>query len=199
VLTDRSGQQLSVGRTPPSPITYYRITWSADGRTMLYPARGGRALVALDVSQGSERLTSASDSAGIWLGAVLSPDAKEIVTAELRNPAGQFHIARGQVGGRSWSELQVPPGDNMPLVWRADGWIYLYNDRDGEDRVGRATRHPSIWRMRSNGSRSELVAWLPESCRFGFVSMSGDARRVACAVLHQEPDIWLVSNFGASP
>jgi serine/threonine-protein kinase len=198
VLTDRSGQQLSVGSTPPSPITYYRITWSADGQTMLYPARQGKALVALDVPQGSERLTVGADSIGIWLGAVLSPDAREIVTAELRD-AGPYHIARGQVGGHGWTELQVPAGDNMPLVWRADGWIYLYNDRDGENRVGRATRQPSIWRVRSDGSRRELVAWLPESCRFGFVSMSGDARRVACAVLHQEPDIWLVSNFGASP
>jgi len=34
--------------------------------------------------------------------------------------------------------------------------------------------------------------------RFGFVSMSGDGRRLACAVLHQEPDIWLVSNFDAA-
>ena len=35
----------------------------------------------------------------------------------------------------------------------------------------------SIWRMLPDGSRQELVAWF------------------ACAVLHQEPDIWLVSNF----
>jgi hypothetical protein len=49
--------------------------------------------------------------------------------------------------------------------------------------------------MRADGSRQERVAWLPAECRFGFVSMSGDARRVACAALHQEPDIWLVSNF----
>ena len=28
--------------------------------------------------------------------------------------------------------------------------------------------------------------------------MSGDGRRLACAVLHQEPDIWLVSNFDAA-
>jgi eukaryotic-like serine/threonine-protein kinase len=199
VLMDRGGQQLSVGSTPPSPITFYRITWSSDSRTMLYPAKDGKALVALDVLQGVERLTLAPDSVGIWLGAVLSPDAKEIVTAQMRDPGGPYHIARGHVGGRDWSELQVPPGDNMPLIWRADGWIYLYNDRDGEVRGSWATRQPSIWRVRSDGSRRELVGRLPESCRFGFVSMSGDARRVACAVLHQEPDIWLVSNFGASP
>ena len=44
----------------------------------------------------------------------------------------------------------------------------------------------------------ELVTWLPAECRLGFVSMSGDGRRLACAVLHQEPDIWLVSHFDAA-
>ncbi|HEY7481834.1 MAG TPA: hypothetical protein VH680_15065, partial [Gemmatimonadales bacterium] len=56
-------------------------------------------------------------------------------------------------------------------------------------------REASIWRLRPDGSRRELVAWLPVECRFGFVSMSGDARRVACAALEQEADIWLVPDF----
>jgi len=52
--------------------------------------------------------------------------------------------------------------------------------------------------MRPDGSRQELVAWLPAECRFGWASMSGDGLRLACVVLHQEPDIWLVSNFDAA-
>jgi serine/threonine-protein kinase len=195
VLADRSGQRLSIGSTPPSPIDYFRVGWSADGHTILYPARRGKALIAFDLPRSAEKVTNGSDSSGAWLGAVLSPVAREFVATEARSSREPFDLVRGTIGAVGWIRVPAPLGDNMPLIWRGDGWIYLYNDRDGDNRVGRATRSPSIWRMRADGSRQERVAWLPAECRFGFVSMSGDARRVACAALHQEPDIWLVSNF----
>jgi hypothetical protein len=127
---------------------------------------------------------------------VLSPDGREIVGAGLRRWSEAFRIARGSVGADSWTLLDVPPGDNMPLVWRRDGWIYLFNDRQ-LDRISHPAREASIWRLRPDGSRRELVAWLPAQCRFGFVSMSGDARRVACAALQQEADIWLAPRIEA--
>jgi Tol biopolymer transport system component len=197
VLTDRAGQRLSVGHTPPSPIGYFRTTWSADGRTILYPAGWGRAMVALDLGRGGETLTTGADTAGVWDGAVLAPDGREIVAAEFRRASDAYRLVRGRTGTDDWIRLPAPPGDNMPLVWRSDGWIYLFNDRDGDNRVGRATRSPSVWRIRPDGGRQERVAWIPAECRFGFVSMSRDARLVACAVLHQEPDVWLVSDFDA--
>jgi Tol biopolymer transport system component len=196
ILTDRTGRRLSVGTSPPAPVTYYRITWSADGRTLLYPSSEGRALVALDLAQSRERISTGPDSFGVWLGAVLSPDGREIVAAGLRRWSEPFRIARGTVGGNRWTLLQVPPGDNMPLVWRRDGWIYLFNDRQ-LDRLSHPARQASIWRMRPDGSGRELVAWLPAQCRFGFVSMSGDGRRVACAALQQDADIWLVPDVEA--
>jgi hypothetical protein len=48
----------------------------------------------------------------------------------------------------------------------------------------------------TDGRHQEVVAHLPVACCFGFVSMSGDARRLVCAVHRLEPDLWLVSNFG---
>jgi hypothetical protein len=129
----------------------------------------------------------------VWLGAVLSPDGREFVASELPRVSAPFRLSRGPVGEARRQELRGPPGSNMPLVWRKDGWIYLYNDPDADERLGWATRRPSIWRMRVDGSRLERVAWLPAECRFGFVTMSADARRVACAALHQEPDIWLLT------
>jgi Tol biopolymer transport system component len=196
ILTDRTGRRLSVGTTPPAAVTYFRISWSADGRTLLYPADEGRTLITLDLPQGTERRTTAADSFGVWLGGVLSPDGREIVGAGLRRWSEAFRIARGSVGADSWTLLDVPPGDNMPLVWRRDGWIYLFNDRQ-LDRISHPAREASIWRLRPDGSRRELVAWLPAQCRFGFVSMSGDARRVACAALQQEADIWLAPRIEA--
>ena len=173
ILTDRTGRRLSVGTTPPAAVTYFRISWSADGRTLLYPADEGRILITLDLQQSTEQLTTAPDSFGVWLGGVLSPDGREIVGAGLRRWGEAFRIARGSVGGGNWTLLDVPPGDNMPLVWRRDGWIYLFNDRQ-LDRISNPAREASIWRLRPDGSRRELVAWLPARCRFGFVSMSGD-------------------------
>jgi Tol biopolymer transport system component len=196
ILTDRTGRRLAVGTTPPTAVTYFRISWSADGRTLLYPAEEGRALVTLDLSQSAERVTQAPDSFGVWLGGVLSPDGREIVAAGLRRWSEPFRIARGTVGSGGWTLLEAPPGDNMPLVWRRDGWNYLFNDRH-LDRISHPAREASIWRIRPDGSRRELVAWLPAPCRFGFVSMSGDGRRVACAALQQEADIWLVPDIEA--
>ena len=193
VLARRSGRLASVGGTPPSPVTYFRISWSADGRRLLYPVRSGKAVVALDVETGGESTSTLPDSSGAWLGAVLSPDGREFVATELPRMTVPFRLSRGPVGAGQRQELRGPPGSNMPLVWRKDGWLYLYNDPDADERLAMATRHPSVWRMRADGSRLERVAWLPAECRFGFVTMSADARRVACAALHQEPDIWLLT------
>jgi len=198
ILTDRSGQRFQVGTTPPSLITYCRTSWSADGRLLLFPAQRGRTLVALNLAQGSEVVTAGADSMGPWLGAVLSPDGRNVFAAEMHRPEDALRLWRGTVGSASWIRVHGPAGDNMPLLWRRDGWIYLFNDRDGTNRTFRAASPAAIWRMHPDGSRRELVAWLPAECRFGFVSMSGDGRRLACAVLHQEPDIWLVSNFDAA-
>ena len=52
ILQDRLGQRLQIGTTAPAWVSYFRTTWSADGRLLLYPARKGRTLVALDVAEG---------------------------------------------------------------------------------------------------------------------------------------------------
>ena len=198
ILQDRSGQRLQIGATAPAWLSYFRTTWSADGRLLLYPARKGRTLVVLDVAQGSEAIISAVDSITPFLGAVLSPDGREVFAAGMHRPEEGFRLWRTSVGRGVWTRVSAPPGDNIPLLWRRDGWIYLFNDRYGANRMFRGANPAAIWRMRADGGRQELVAWLPAECRLGFVSMSGDGRRLACAVLHQEPDIWLVSNFDAA-
>ncbi len=195
VLTDSTAQRLQIGTAEPSATGYFRTSWSADGRTLLYNAKGTRTLVALELPRGTETVTAAPDSAGMWIGAAMSPDARSVVAADMHRLEQAPVLWRGVIGKGSWTRLAGPPGDNMPLLWRADGWIYLFNDPDGDDRVFRSTRRPAVYRMRPDGSRHELVAWLPARCRFGFVSMSGDARRLACAVIHDEPDIWLASSF----
>src|SRR5436305_883504 len=198
ILQDRSGQRLQIGTTPPDWLSYFRTNWSADGRLLLYPARKGRTLVVLDVAQGSEAIISAVDSITPFLSAVLSPDGREVFAAGMHRPEEGFRLWRTSVGRGVWTRVSAPAGDNIPLLWRRDGWIYLLNDRDGANRTFRAASPAAIWRMRPDGSRQELVAWLPAECRFGWASMSGDGLRLACVVLHQEPDIWLVSNFDAA-
>ena len=198
ILRQRSGQLLQVGTTAPSWISYFRTSWSADGRLLLYPARKGRTLVVLDVAEGSEAIISAADSITPFLGAVLSPDGRVVFAAGMHRPEEGFRLWRTSVGRGVWTRVSAPAGDNIPLLWRRDGWIYLLNDRDGANRTLRAASPAAIWRMRPDGSRQELVAWLPAECRFGWASMSGDGLRLACVVLHQEPDIWLVSNFDAA-
>jgi Tol biopolymer transport system component len=190
VLTDRSGQRLRIGSTPPSSVGYFRTAWSRNGRTVIYLADRGRTIVSLELSRGTETITPPPDSIGHWVGVALSPDGSEIVAAESHGLEQPFHLWHGTVGRAAWSQVSAPVGSNIPLLWRGDGWIYLFNDpRD-------ATGLPAVWRIRPDGSRPELVAWLPVQCRTGFVSMSADARRLACAVHRREPDLWLVSNFG---
>ena len=190
-LTDRSGVRRRMGTTPPSLVGYFRTSWSADGRTLLYPASNARALVALRVDQGSERLISTPDSMGYWMAAVVSPDGRQVVAAERHPGTDRFRIWHTAVAASRWLPSPAPMGNNIPLLWREDGWIYLFNQRP------EATALPSIWRMRPDGLRQEFVAHLPVACRFGFVSMSGDARRLVCAVHRLEPDLWLVSDFDA--
>ena len=187
ILSDRTGVRRRIGTTPPFLVGYYRTTWSTDGRTLLYPAAHARTLVALDVVQGNERLISTPDSLDFWAAAVLSPDAGEVVAAELHRATDRYRIWRTRTAGSKWVAVPVPDGDNIPLLWRADGWIYLFNQLPGS--------LPAIWRMKPDGTHHELVAHLPVACRFGFVSMSGDGRRLVCAVHQLEPDLWLVSNI----
>ena len=189
ILTDRTGGRRRMGTTPPSLVGYFRTSWSADGRTLLYPAAQARTLVALGVEQGSERLILTPDSMGYWMAAVVSPDGREVMGAERHRASDRFRIWRSAVDVTRWIPVSTPMGNNIPLLWREDGWIYLFNQRP------EATALPTIWRMRPDGSRRELVTHLPVACRFGFVSMSGDARRLVCAVHRLEPDLWLVSNL----
>jgi serine/threonine protein kinase/dipeptidyl aminopeptidase/acylaminoacyl peptidase len=190
VLTDRSGQRLRIGTTSPSSVGYFRTSWSLDGRTVIYLADRGRTIVSLEVSRGTETITQPPDSIGHWVGVALSPDGREMIAAESHGLEQPFHLWHGTVGHAAWSQVSAPVGSNIPLLWRGDSWIYLFNDPRN------ATELPAIWRIRPDGSRPELVARLPVQCRTGFVSMSADARRLACAVHRREPDLWLVSNFG---
>jgi hypothetical protein len=183
------GGRRRIGTTPPFLVGYYRTTWSADGRTLLYPAAHARTLVALDVVQGNERLSSTPDSMGFWMAAVVSPDGRQLVAAERHRAADRFRIWRTEVGGTEWVPIPTPIGNNIPLLWHENGWIYVFNQVPGANAL------PVIWRMRPDGRRQEVVAHLPVACRLGFVSMSGDGRRLACAVHRLEPDVWLVSNF----
>jgi serine/threonine protein kinase/Tol biopolymer transport system component len=187
ILTDRRGGRRRIGTTPPFLVGYYRTSWSADGRTLLYPAVHARTLVALDVAQGRETLISTPDSLDFWMAAVVSPDGRRVVAAENHRATDQFRLWRTSVAESQWISLPTPAGDNIPLLWREDGWIYLFNQVPGS--------LPVIWRMKPDSVRQEVVAHLPVACRFGFVSISGDARRLVCAVHGLEPDLWLVSNF----
>ena len=187
ILTDRMGRRRRMGTTPPFLVGYYRTTWSADGRTLLYAAAQARTLVALDLAQGAEQLISTPDSMDFWIAAVISPDGRQVVAAENDRSTNRYKLWRTTVAGSRWIPVPIPAGDNIPLVWREDGWIYFFNQIPGS--------LPAIWRMKPDGLRRELVAHLPVACRLGFVSMSGDGRRLVCAVHELQPDIWLVSGF----
>jgi len=67
----------------------------------------------------------------------------------------EIHVAalRTSVGRVAWARVSGPAGDNVPLLWRRDGWIYPFNDRDGANRPFRAANPAAIWRMRADGSR----------------------------------------------
>ena len=190
ILTDQMGRRRRMGTTSPFLVGYYRTTWSADGRTLLYPAAHARTLVALDVAHGDEKLIPTPDSLDFWIAAVVSPDGRQVVAAENDRATDRYKLWRTPVAGSRWIPVPIPAGDNIPLLWRKDGWIYLFNEIPGS--------LPVIWRMKPDGLRRELVAHLPIACRLGFVSMSGDGRRLVCAVHRLEPDVWLVSGLDPS-
>jgi hypothetical protein len=186
-LTDGVGRRRRIGTTPPFLVGYFRTSWSADGGTLLYPAAHARTLVALDVARGNETLISTPDSMDFWAGAVVSPAGDQVIAVENDRGTDRYRLWRTRVTGSRWISVPTPAGDNIPLLWRDDGWIYLFKQMPGA--------LPVIWRMRPDGLRQEFVAHLPVACRFGFVSMSGDGRRLACSVHRLEPDLWLVSNL----
>jgi serine/threonine protein kinase len=187
LLTDGMGRRSRIGTTPPFLVGYFRTSWSADGSTLLYPAAHARTLVVLDVARGNETLISTPVSMDFWMGAVLSPAGDQVVAVENHRAGNRYRLWRTRVTGSRWVSVPTPAGDNIPLLWREDGWIYLFKQLPGS--------LPVIWRMKPDGLRQEFVAHLPVACRFGFVSMSGDARRLVCAVHRLEPDLWLVSNL----
>jgi eukaryotic-like serine/threonine-protein kinase len=187
ILTDGMGKRRRIGTTPPFLVGYFRTSWSADGRTLLYPAAHARTLVALDVARGNETLISTPDSMDFWVGAVVSPAGDQVIAVENDRGTDRYRLWRTRVTASQWVSVPTPAGDNIPLLWREDDWIYLLKQLPGS--------LPVIWRMKADGLRQEFVAHLPVACRFGFVSMSGDGRRLVCAVHRLEPDLWLVSNL----
>jgi Tol biopolymer transport system component len=194
MMTDRAGQlRERIGTRPPAYVPYYRPSWSVDGHTLVYPSDGGRTQVVLDLRTRTERLVPSPDTLGHVPGIVMAPDGSKLLAAEWRRDTVWARLWRTAVDSHAWSPVPAPSGDNFPLVWSPDGWVYLFNDRSTYLRP--LDDLPTIWRMRPNGSRQELYARLPVACLKGFVTMSADGRRLACAVLEREPDVWLATDF----
>jgi len=164
-----------------------RLSWSPDGRTLMFPVDLGRHYALVDVGSGGADTLASPNMGAVHLTA-FSPDNSEVV-------AGASYLVHGPRTGGEWVRLTTPPVPVDPLLWARDGWIYfglLVWGRAGEgDPVG----FRAIWRTRVTASRAELFARLPELCSWWEISLAADARRLVCTVIQAEPDIWIAEHF----
>jgi Tol biopolymer transport system component len=165
-----------------------RLSWSHDGRTLMFPIDLGRHYALVDVTTGKADTLVAPRETGFHLTA-FSPNDHEVV-------AGWDPLLRGERTGRGWQRLPTPPGGGWdPLLWTRDGWIYFGHLTEGRTGEADPSGFREIWRTRVDASHAELYARLPELCSWWEISLSADARRLVCTVNKAEPDIWVAEHF----
>jgi eukaryotic-like serine/threonine-protein kinase len=169
-----------------------RPRWSADGLYLAYPARDQRRLALIDLARGTERDLAIADSIGAGYGEVVpAPDGRTLVASTLRRWTDWGEVWTSAADAGTWRRARAPFGENYPLAWAADGWIYLENHR------AMSTDHGAVrvelWRTRGPDGVPELVAPLPEGCMQADVA--ADGRRVVCVSLRTESDLYLGTDF----
>ena len=181
VIADLSGERPRRVGTSAIRVNFGTITWSPNGATLLYAADDPRRYVVLDLETKRETALARSPE---WLyDPVFSPDGREVVIAGVSNDF-RATLWRVALRERTWVRLEGLSGIVRPLLWAADGWVYVLRERE-------------IWRLRPSSGRQELYAKVPLDCLWEELSIARDAKRMVCTVVGLESDIWSATDFDA--
>ena len=169
-----------------------RPRWSADGRHLAYPTTDFRHVALVDVTQGREASVTVPDSIGSsYAEAVPAPDGRRVAVSTLRRMTDWGEVWIGGADGSGWTRARTPFGENHPVAWAADGWIYYVNHRAITGDHGSV--RTELWRARGPTGEPELVIPLPDGC--GQADVSADGRRVACMYSRTDSDVYVATDF----
>jgi eukaryotic-like serine/threonine-protein kinase len=172
--------------------TPVRPRWSADGRHLSYPTTGFRHVALVDVAQGIEASIVVPDSVGsTYAEAVPAPDGRRVAVSTLRRMTDWGEVWIGAVDGSGWTRARTPFGENHPVAWTADGWIYYVNHRAMMGDHG--SLRTELWRARGPTGEPELVIPLPDGC--GETDVSADGRRLVCMYFRTDSDVYVATDF----
>jgi len=167
--------------------TVFHLTW-APGPEILYPQIGNRNFHFLNPRTEEERPLVANDSVGRMFYPRYSPDAKKMAAYWNRvypaNLQGLWVISL-----RDSSQTRLLRGKVHPLEWSTDGkWIYAWNTE---------IRPLAILEVPVDGGQAQTVVTLPfeNIDSLGGISMTPDGKRIVCASLEVQSDVWLMENF----
>ena len=74
----------------------------------------------------------------------------------------------------------------MPIEWSADGkWIYAWNRE----------KPLEILKIPASGGRPETLVTLPFEHIYPGIGMTPDGKRIVCAVVETQSDVWVMENF----
>jgi Tol biopolymer transport system component len=164
----------------------YILAW-APGRDILYHRLGNRNFHMLNAVTEEEISLVTNDSVGFMFNARTSPDGKRIAA----------YWYRGGNDMRIWiisledsSQIPIYNGYAFPLVWSTDGkWIYACKSDE---------KPLEIIKIAVGDEQVNNFITLPFDnilYREDGISLTPDGRRIVCAVMEKQSDIWLMENF----
>jgi eukaryotic-like serine/threonine-protein kinase len=182
------GRVRQLGNSPVGGPPY--VAWFPGGQRIIYQLAGAGRFAVFDLQAQSEAEIVLGDSTSLAFYPVASPSGGQIVMAVLEGSTFALVTVSLMDGTRTTLASSATDGI-APLLWTADGWIYVV-------RVLFSGVTRRIERIRASGGEPELYAELPVECyasEQAAPSLSWDARHVVCVVKEQRPDIWVVENF----
>jgi eukaryotic-like serine/threonine-protein kinase len=192
-----SGSAQRVGSLPisgrnPVLVSVNRPRWSADGQHIAYPAQDQRHVALVDLAHGTEQDFTIPDSVGSAYGEVVpSPNGDALVASTLRRMTDWGEVWTSADERGPWRRASTPFGENHPIAWHADGWVYLENHRGIGTDYG--ALQLELWRTRGPAGAPVFVARLPEGCMQADVA--ADGRRVVCVSIRTESDLYVGTGF----
>jgi serine/threonine-protein kinase len=186
VADQATGRVVKVGRRGPNIMP--ELSWSPDGKRLVFARAGRRELFFVDVATGRDSSLQWDSQYRVYTPR-WSPDGREIVATDFVGMQAMDWIARTTVGSGRWKHTRTEIPNIRLLRWTADGWIYAGVTPRTRDRPA------AVHRMRASGGGFQPYFQLPIPCDFREMSMSADARRFVCTMERYEPDVWVVQNF----
>lgn len=185
---------IATGHATEFPVArnQYSAGWSPDGQRILTKGLGGELTLVSprDSSETILEIECDTTCPFFWGSPVYSPDGNRITLA---GEDGLWIVTLGDGHGLR----VVKDALLLPLIWTEDGLFFIR-----EETAPSGDRHPSIYRIPSEGGDPQLYARIPKECQAQNIvrlqlALSHDASMAVCTVMDQPWDVHIVENFDA--